>query len=225
MARFIGIIGDTGSGKTRSIVNLDPKSTIVIKVLGGKDLPFKESSKKYNAENKNIFKIDEYDDLTAMLLNIDTNAKHVNTIVIDDMRFLMTKEFFSRATETGYGKFSVMGKNFQNILKLTEGMREELNIFGFFHDEDVLNDRVIVAKKIKLVGKMVDDHYNPIEVMTIALWCKPTVTKDGVTYKFLTNRCLIDGVEIPAKSPEGMFEKIEIPNDLKLVLEAVKSYY
>ena len=62
MAKFVGIIGDTGSGKSRSILNLDPKSTIVISVLN-KPLPFKSANKIYNKENNNYVYIKDYSSL------------------------------------------------------------------------------------------------------------------------------------------------------------------
>jgi hypothetical protein len=35
----------------------------------------------------------------------------------------------------------------------------------------------------------------------------------------------VDGVEIPAKTPDGMFEEDFIPNDLQMVVNNIKSYY
>jgi hypothetical protein len=223
MARFVGVVGDTGSGKSRAILNLDPKTTVIINVLG-KDLPFKGASKIYNAENKNMFRIDSYPKLIEILLHINKN-EYIKTVVIDDMRFLMTKEFFQKALETGYGKFTVCAKNFQSILELVQQCRTDLTVFGCLHDEDVFNDKILTSKKLKLIGKLVEDQYNPIEVMGICLWCKPEITKDGTIYQFITNRCLVNGIEIPAKSPEGMFESLTIPNDLSIVVQAINDYY
>jgi len=221
MARFVGILGDTGSGKSRSIINLDPKTTVVINVLG-KDLPFKGASKNY-IDSQNLFQINNYGLLTALLNKIDKSG--IKVVVIDDMRFLMTKEFFDKATETGYSKFTVIAKNFQSLLELIQTLRKDLIVFGMFHDDDEVSDNVIVKKKIKLVGKLVEDQYNPVEVMGICLYCKPTIGKDVVTYQFYTNRTKIDGVEIPAKSPEGMFDSLTIPNDLQFVVDKINEYY
>lgn len=223
MARFCGIVGDTGSGKSRSIINLDPKTTVVINVLG-KDLPFKGASKLYNTENKNSFRIDTYPKLIEMLKFIDKND-YIKTVVIDDLKFMMNKEFFQKALETGYTKFTVIAKNFQSILELIELLRNDLTVFGCLHDEDVFNDKVIVKKKLKLVGKLVDDQYNPMESMTICLWSIPEVGKEGTKYQFITNRCIINGIEIMAKSPENMFDSLSIPNDLALVVQAINDYY
>lgn len=224
MGKFVGIVGDTGSGKSRSILNLNSKTTVIINVLG-KDLPFKGASKIYNKENKNIFQYDTYSDILRLLKNVNEKATHVKTIVIDDMRFLMTKEFFSRAKETGYVKYTEIAQNFQNILESIQNLRDDLIVFGFLHEDDVYNDKILVSKKIKLVGKLVEDQYNPLEVMGICLYCKPSMTENGMLYQFYTNKTWINGVEIMTKSPEDMFQSLTIPNDLKIVLDAIYEYY
>lgn len=224
MAKFVGIIGDTGSGKSRSILNLDPKSTIVISVLN-KPLPFKSANKIYNKENNNYVYLNDYSSLKILLNNIDKKAPHIKTIIIDDMRYFMTTEFFNRALETGYTKFTQIAKNFQSVLDGIQTMRDDLIVFGMLHDEDVYNDKFIVTKKVKLPGQLIEKEYSPLETMTIALWCKPEVTKENINYRFITNRTIVEGIEIPAKSPEGMFEELFIPNDLSIVLKAINEYY
>jgi hypothetical protein len=226
MARLVGILGDTGSGKSRSIKNLDPKSTVIINCASDKDLPFKGSNAIWNKENKNMFFIDNYPDLTNFLKVTDAKALHVKVIVIDDFRFQMSREFFSRAREQGYGKFTDIARNFQLILELINTMRKDLTIFIMLHDDNIESDKVIVGKKIKLVGKLVEDQYNPLELMTICLYAHCNVSKDGTAdWKFYTNRTLVNGVEIPAKSPEEMFESLTISNDLSLIVKKIEEYY
>ena len=59
---------------------------------------------------------------------------------------------------------------------------------------------------------------NPLESVTTTLVALPKYNEDGKPqYGFYTNRCLVNGVEVPAKSPDGMFSEIFIPNDLAIV--------
>lgn len=58
MANLIGIVGASGTGKSTSIRNLDPKATYVINTLN-KPLPFKGSGKSYNTDAKNTAPIAE----------------------------------------------------------------------------------------------------------------------------------------------------------------------
>ena len=225
MAIFTGIIGDTGTGKSSSIRTLDPKKTVVISVIKNKPLPFEGSSKIYNNENKNLFHTNNYGSLRNLLESIDKSAPHIEVVVIDDMRHLMTTEFFNRALETGYTKFTQMAKNFQSLLELIQELRNDLIVYGMLHDEDVYNDKILVTKKIKLPGQLIEKEYAPLEIMSIALWCKPEMTKDKVNYRFITNRTIVDGIEIPAKSPMGLFPELFMPNDLQIVTDRIKEYF
>ena len=225
MAIFTGIIGDTGTGKSSSIRTLDPKKTVIISVIKNKPLPFEGSSKIYNDENKNLFHTNNYGSLRNLLESIDKSAPHIEVVVIDDMRHLMTTEFFNRALETGYTKFTQMAKNFQSLLELIQELRSDLIVYGMLHDEDVYNDKILVTKKIKLPGQLIEKEYAPLEIMSIALWCKPEMTKDKVNYRFITNRTIVDGIEIPAKTPMGLFPELFIPNDLQIVTDRIKEYF
>ena len=49
--------------------------------------------------------------------------------------------------------------------------------------------------------------------------------KGNANYGFYTHRCMEGTVEIPAKSPDGMFEANFIPNDLQTVVNAMTEYY
>lgn len=75
--------------------------------------------------------------------------------------------------------------------------------------------------------KMVEDQYNPLGVVTCALFTN--VSFDDKTgeakYSFITNRTLKNGLVIPAKSPADMFASLEIPNDLSIVFKAMDEYY
>ena len=114
MANIVLIMGASGTGKSTSIKTLDPKETVVFNVLR-KRLPFKGSKASYNAENKNIFNIDSYDTIISYLQSIDKNATHVKNIIIDDITYVMRKEYFKTAKQTGltcqgqYKLFKLLG--------------------------------------------------------------------------------------------------------------------
>jgi len=91
---------DTGSGKSTSLKNLDPKATYIINTLN-KPLPFKGSKSLYNAENRNIKETDNYSELLGLMKGINEEAKHIKNLILDDIGFIMTTELFARAKETG----------------------------------------------------------------------------------------------------------------------------
>ena len=108
MSNIIMLLGKSGTGKSTSIKGLDPKETVVINVLG-KRLPFKGSNALYNKENKNIFQKETYTDIISLVQNISDKATYVKNIILEDLIYVMRKEYFSRAREVGYGKiFAVL---------------------------------------------------------------------------------------------------------------------
>lgn len=225
MANVCLIMGKSGSGKSTSIKTLDPKTTVIFNVLK-KRLPFKGSNKLYNEENKNLFNLDEYSQIINYLQGIDKGADYIKTIVIDDMSYVMRKEYFRTAKQTGFNKYTDMAAHFQSIIQTAENMRDDLNIFFVMHCEEVISDNVIVGYKPSTVGKLIDNSYNPIEVVPMLLFAsvKYDENKQPI-YGFYTHRCMEGNVEIPAKTPADMFEKDFIPNDLGKVTEIMNEYY
>lgn len=100
MANVCLIMGASGTGKSTSIKTLDPKETVIFNVLK-KRLPFKGSNTLYNAENKNMFNVDSYDAIVTYLQSLSANAKNVKNVIIDDITYVMRKEYFKTAKQTG----------------------------------------------------------------------------------------------------------------------------
>lgn len=225
MANVCMILGPSGTGKSTSIKGLDPKETVVLNVLR-KRLPFKGSNNIYNAENKNLFPIDGYTQIVNLLETINKKAPHVKNVIIEDMTYIMRKEFFKRAKETGYGKFTEIAQHFQQVISTCENMRDDINVFFILHSEAIQSDKTTVGYKVSTVGAMIDSQYNPVEVVPMVLYSAIKYDDKGnASYGFYTHRCMEGTVEIPAKSPADLFEEDFIPNDLGLVVKAMNEYY
>lgn len=225
MGNIVMIMGKSGTGKSTSIKTLDPKETVVINVLK-KRLPFKGSMSLYNLENKNLFNMETSADIIALLKNINDKATYVKNVIIDDMSYIMRKEAFARAKESSYGKFTEMAQHFQQVVSTCESLRDDMNIFFCMHAEDVQSDKVLQTYKAATIGNMVDDKYNPIEVVPVLLFSDVVFDEKGTpTYGFYTHRTMKGAVTIPAKSPADMFEEDFIPNDLAYVVKKMNEYY
>ena len=219
------ILGKSGTGKSTSIKGLDPKETVVINVLG-KRLPFKGSNSLYNKENKNLFQRETYTDIISLIQNISDKATNVKNIILDDFIYVMRKEYFSRAKENGYGKYTELAQHFQQIISTCEKLRDDLTVFMILHSEDVQSDKVTTGYKVSTVGNLVDNCYNPLEVVPMVLYSSVKYDDKGNTeYGFYTHRCKEGVVEIPAKTPDEMFEEDFIPNDLGYVVKKMNEYY
>lgn len=225
MANITMLLGKSGTGKSTSVKGLDPKETVVINVLG-KRLPFKGSQGLYNPQSNNLFHRDDYQSIITLLGQIDKSAPHVKNVIIDDMIYVMRKEYFKRAKETGYGKYTELAQHFQQMVSTCEGLRGDLNVFFILHSEDIQSDKTTTGYKVSTVGNLVDNQYNPLEVVPMVLYSSVVYDDKGqAKYGFYTHRFKEGTVEIPAKTPDGMFDEDFIPNDLGLVVKAMNEYY
>lgn len=100
-SKLIGIVGETSTGKSTSIKNLNPEETYIINVAK-KELPFKGSGKMYNTENKNYKEVDDANEISRLLKTISDKAPHIKNIVIEDSNYIMGFTMVAKATETGY---------------------------------------------------------------------------------------------------------------------------
>lgn len=224
MANIIILLGPSGTGKSTSIKGLDPKSTMVFNTLK-KRLPFKGSVGLYNSENKNILEVTDYDKAIAYLNAVGEKMPHIKNLIIDDSIYIMRKEFFDRAKENGFNKFTDLAVHFQRIISTCESLRDDLNVFLILHSEPVYTDGVITTYKVATVGKLLDEKYNPIEVVPMVLYSAQQFVEGKPNYGFYTHATQAKGAIIPAKTPDGMFEDDFIPNDLGYVVRKMEEYY
>jgi len=228
MSKLIAVVGDSGTGKSRSLINLNPKETFLINVAG-KDLPFKGWRKMYTPVTKenlagNYFSSDTATEIIACLNDINENRPHIKTVILDDAQYIMSMEFMRKAKVKGYDKFTDVAYDMFSVLDKARSLREDLNVIILTHDEadrDAFGN--LVYRKIKTVGKMVDQYIKLEGLMTVVLFTEVERNKETkmLEYKFITQS---DGTN-SAKSPEGMFESVEIPNDLDFVLNKMEEYY
>ena len=219
-SKLIGIVGETGTGKSTAIKHLNPEETYIINVAK-KELPFKGSEKLYNTENKNYKEVDDPTEITRLLKTLSEKATHIKNVVIEDSNYLMGFRMVDKATEVGYTKFSVMAKDMVDMFRTARRLRDDLVIFYFSHPETIEDSGEIIGYKIKTAGKLIDNQVLLEGLLTVCLYTDVEDTKDGANYSFLTNRYR----KRPAKSPDGMFDKLKIPNNLQLVKDAIVEYY
>lgn len=219
-SKLIGIVGPTGSGKSSAIKYLDPKETYIINVAK-KELPFKGSDKIYNADNKNYAEIDDANEITRRLRTLSDKAPQIKIVVIEDSNYIMGFNIVAKATEVGFTKFSLMAQDMVNLFKEARKLREDMIVFYLTHLETIEDDGSIVGYKIKTAGKLIDNQVLLEGLLTVCLYTNVEEKKDSTEYNFLTNRYK----KFPAKSPNGMFDDVKIPNNLQLVVDKVREYY
>ena len=217
MSNTILIIGESGSGKSSSIRNLNHEETVIINVLD-KPLPFKGYKKKYISKSTeerkaNIFSTDKSSTIINAIQTVNKDRNEIKNIVIDDFQYVMANAFLTRALERGYDKFTEIGQNAWQIIRSLQSCRDDLRCFVISHsDVDQFG-----KSRCKTIGKMLDDKICLEGMFTIVFH---SLSQDG-KYKFLTQN---DGVHV-AKSPMGMFELKYIDNDLNEINKKIDEYF
>lgn len=194
------IMGESGSGKTYSIKNFDPAEVGIFSVEKNR-LPFKKDGFKVvkNAGYSVIMKA-----LTKPTLK---------RYVIDDSQYLLVNEFFDRAKESGYQKFTDLALNFRNLIHyISRELPDDIVVYFLHHTELDAAGKV----KAKTIGRMLDEKLTVEGCFDIVLLAQV----DGGEHSFVTQS---DGYT-SAKSPEGMFDQ-KIPNDLAAVDAAIREYW
>lgn len=163
---------------------------------------------------RNVNKLKKADKATYSMIKGAVSSGKSLSYVVDDAQYLMAFESFEKANETGYGKFTNMAKNYEEMLRyIQEETTPDTIVYIMQHIETDENGKV----KAKTLGKMLDQQLTIEGLFTIVLLCKADRNK----HYFVTQS---DGTN-PCKSPMGMFDEIEIDNDLKLVDDAIREYY
>ena len=231
------ILAHSGFGKTTSIgqipelgiKGLNPKTTFVISTRA-RGLPFKGGHKNY----KIISKPDEEGNrmitnnplMIAKILKYLANPNNpIKDVVIDDFNFTMQDYYMKNGLSGGYDAFKTIGKEQYSIYEVLNKHFEgpEKNLWVMAHPE-VTSEGMREKWIMKTVGKMTRDAITPEGnfdqiFLGLAVW-------DDIENKakkvFITNEHeLISG----AKSWVGMFDSLEIPNDLGYIKDKINEYY
>lgn len=193
------ILGESGSGKSASMRNFDPSEVGVFNVAS-KPLPFRRKLKVVNGA-------------TYKLIAKGLSKPSMKAYVIDDSQYLLAFEYFDKAKETGYEKFTNIALNFRNLIKfVVEQTPPDCIVYFLHHVEETGTGKL----KAKTIGKMLDEKLTVEGLFSIVLICHT----DGKQHVFLTQS---DGFTT-AKSPMEMFQ-MEIDNDLKMVDTIIREYY
>lgn len=193
------ILGDSGSGKSTSLRNFEPEEIGVFNVAS-KPLPFRKKLKVVDKAG--------YGTIVKALSN-----PKLKSYAIDDSQYLLAFEFFDRAGETGYNKFTDMAVNFRNLIHFVIMNTPPDVIVYFLHHTEQTQDGKLKAKTI---GKMLDEKLTVEGLFSIVLLAQ--AKKDS--YVFVTQS---QGYST-AKSPMDMFPA-EIDNDLKMVDTTIREYW
>lgn len=210
MSTVTMILGESGTGKSTSMRNLDPAHTLLIQAIK-KPLPFKAAGWKRLSKEVPEGNIIVSDMAKSIIGAMKKTRRKV--IILDDFQYVMANEFMRRSDETGFTKFTEIGRNAWDILTEAMLLPDDVRVYIMSHTETGEGGRT----KIKTIGKMLDEKITLEGMVTIVL---RTVKRDA-EYLFATRNSGAD----TTKTPMGLFDADLIDNDLAAVDSAIFGYY
>lgn len=218
MAKVIGVMGESGAGKTTAMRNLPPKETFYFD-CDCKGMNWKGWKEQYSQDKKNYWKSDSFSIVSQILDKIDKEeqCKHIKYVVIDTINGMMVAEEMRILAMTSGDKrsaWSDLAQNGWSIINKCLAMRDDLTIIILCHSETISDDNGIIRTRIKTNGRKLEKLVLESK-MTTVIWA---VRQDG-KYKFVLSA---DGST--CKVPLGAFEQDECDNDIMLIINALKDF-
>ena len=218
MSKVIGVMGESGSGKTTAMRNLPPTETFYID-CDKKGLNWKGWRKQYSVDNKNYFATDSFSTCKTLMDKVDKseNFRNIKYLVIDTINGMMVAEEMRILAMQGGDKRSAwtdLASNGWDIINKALTLRDDLTVIILCHSETISDDNGIVKTRIKTNGRKLEKLVLESK-MTTVVW---SVRQDG-KYKFILSA---DGST--CKVPLGAFQADECENDIMIVIKALEDY-
>ena len=135
MSKVICIMGESGSGKTTSMRNLDPEITCYID-CDKKGLSWKGWKEQYNKDKRNYLKTDEQNEIMTVLkwLNQKEGFKF-KTVIIDTINGIMVADEMRRSKEKNYDKWQDLAQAIYDIVDFALKARDDLTVIFTAHTQ------------------------------------------------------------------------------------------
>ena len=215
MAKVIGIMGESGSGKTTSLRNLDPSTTFIIDA-DKKGESWKGWREQYSIEKHNYFVTDEISIVTSILnkINDQENMQNIKVVVIDTLNGLMVADEVRRMKEKNYDKWVDLAQCVWGLIDSLYKLRDDLTVIVICHSQTQKEEDGYTFTRIKTSGKKLDKLCIESKLTTVLY-----ATASEGKYVFHTH-----ADKSTTKTPLGAFEADTIDNDIVPVLEALEEY-
>ena len=218
MATLVQILGESGTGKTYAMRNLEPKETLYVN-CDKKNMPFRGWRSKFSTENKNYVVTSDINMIYALLKKVHTDQPQIKVVVIDTLNSIMSDKEMSERKKKGYDKWMDLAGDVYDLYRMISALREDLTVFCLAHTEDYMGKDGAARQRLKTNGAKLT-KLNIEGLSTYTLYTSVARGEEGANYNFSVQN---DGTNT-ARSPEGVFESLLIPNDFHNVVNSIQEY-
>lgn len=211
------LMGQSGSGKTRSICNLDPKKTLII-VTEKSTLTFPKAKAFYEANA--VRDIKGFHQVMQCIMQESMNP-NINTIILDSFTGLWRSALkLAQQEAQGFAVWDKFATYMQSFLDLISDIKQVCVIIAHSEKISVTEQDSEYETEVMIEGKKIKKIPISSQFEITLVSKKDYETDTQVRYSFYTNALK----NTPAKSPEGMLDRV-MSNDLNLVVNGIKSYF
>lgn len=132
-------MGESGSGKTTSMRNLNADTTYYID-CDRKGLSWKGWREQYNTEKKNYVATSNAQAIKKVLLAISEKRENIKTIVVDTLNAIMVDDEFNRMKEKGFDKWQDMAYSIYDIVSIANNLRDDITTIFVMHSQTERDD-------------------------------------------------------------------------------------
>ena len=213
MAKVICVMGESGSGKTTSCRNLNPKETFYVDA-DRKGLSWRGWKEHFNSASKNYKQTSDVYKIREIMQGISDNASHVKIIVVDTINTIMADDEIRRMKEHGYDKWQDLAMCIWDLISEAHMLRDDMTVIFIGHTQTERDDSGIQFTRLKTNGKKLDK-----------------LTLESKFTTVLLSKC-VDGKHVfevhanksTAKTPMGAYSTPTAENDMAKVLEVLADY-
>ncbi len=204
------ILGQSGTGKTASLRDLDPADVLLIQPVK-KPLPFRSAGWLPCTKNNPNGTIIVTDSAATICKALTLTTKPI--IVVDDFQYVLANEFMRRSDEKSYDKFTDIARHAWDILMTAGHLVDNKRVYILAHTQEDDMGNV----KAKSIGRLLDEKITIEGLLTIVMRTKVI----NGNYLFSTQNNGRDTV----KTPMGMFDDEDVPNNLFEIDRIIQGFY
>lgn len=227
MSNIIGLVGLSNSGKSTSLKYLNPEETFIISCTNKQlQIPgFRKKYPKISVDNGKLYGnwlvSNNYEQITKIMKVVSKTRPEIKVICLDDTNYLLSNETFQNALVKGYEKFSVMSKNYYDLIQTCQDLREDLTVVFISHIENFGTD-IDPEYRMWTTGKMLTNQINLDGLFSYIIYAERYIDESGdeVKYRFKTRT---DGNDT-CRSVAGCFEEKYIEPNMKLVIDTINNF-